>query len=346
MQCPRCRSPLVASPLGGITVDACGVCRGAFYEHSDAAALDPDAEIRKLVTAGSAKMKGKSTLPCPLGHGPLITYDCEAPDQHRAKVEIETCPTCKGIWLDAEEAHVLQKIAAQTGDAKSGVGWYLLQAFTGIPLEVYHPVKRRPVGVFLIILACIAVFGVELSYAAADGLEWFIRRFGLVPNEVMHGRQLWSIVSHMFMHGGFGHIFGNLVYLYIFGDNIEDKIGRIKFLILYFICGLFAAGAQIAAGYNSTVPMVGASGAIAGILGAYLILFPRVRVYVVVLLFRFKVSVWFYLGGWIAMNLLMGGAAALDGAEGAGGVAWWAHIGGFAAGGLWALVMRRRILAT
>lgn len=346
MQCPRCSAALVSAQAGTVVVDACTVCRGAWYEHKDATqGLDADAEIQKLVAAGSAKLKGQSGMRCPQGHGPLSTYRCEAPDQHRAKVEIDTCQKCKGVWLDADEAHVLQKVAAQSGDVKSGFGWYLLQLVSGIPLEVYNPVKRKPVALWLIILACIGVFGWELVLASRNHLEWFILNFGLVPNDLIHGKNLWSIVTHMFMHGGFAHIFGNLVYLYIFGDNIEDKIGRPKFVLLYFVCGLFAAAGQFAAGYNSTVPMVGASGAIAGILGAYLILFPKVRVFVVVFFIRFKISVWFYLGIWIGMNLLMGSAAALDGAEGAHGVAWWAHVGGFVAGALWAAVMRKRILA-
>jgi membrane associated rhomboid family serine protease len=343
MDCPRCRTPLIPHATDRVVVDACVSCRGAFYEHLDQkTGLDPDAELQKLMKNGVAKRKARSGLACPLGHGPLVAFDCTAPDGSGLHAEIDHCGVCKGMWLDDQEGQRVRVIADQGGEVPNGVGWYFFQLFSGLPLEVYHPVKRRPVVIWLLVAACIAAFVVELSYAGANALEPFIQRFGLVPKNVLHGYSLISVVTHMFLHGGFGHIFGNLAFLYIFGDNIEDRIGRMRFLLLYLACGLAAAAAQISADIGSTVPMVGASGAIAGILGAYLVLFPRVRVFVMFFLFRIKLPVWFYLGGWIAMNLLMGSVARLDGAP--GGVAWWAHVGGFFAGALWALVMRRRIL--
>ena len=234
MVCPRCSAPLLQAKAGAVVVDACNVCRGAFYEHGEASkGLDPDAEFRALLGAGTARLKGKTNLLCPRGHGPLTAYLCTSPDVHqRASVEIDACVTCRGIWLDADEGQALQKIASQSGDTKSGIGWHLLQLFSGIPLEVYHPVQRRPVMVWLLIAACVGMFGYELFLASRNQLAWAIQNWGLVPNDIIHGRHLGSLVSHMFMHGGFGHIFGNLVYLYVFGDNIEDKIGRFKFLIL------------------------------------------------------------------------------------------------------------------
>ncbi|MDP2344706.1 MAG: rhomboid family intramembrane serine protease [Deltaproteobacteria bacterium] len=347
MQCPRCSFPLQELTANNVVVDACPRCAGAFYESLDATTgLDPNAEIKKLCAAGSAKVQKSSGLRCPRGHGPLIAYRCEAPDHERAVVEIDACQTCKGIWLDANEAHVLQKIALQSGQVSAGAGWYLLQLFTGLPLEVYHPVRRRPLMVWALIVSCIAVFVVELVWAGANQLPAFIHRYGMVPNEVLHGRQVWSLVTYAFLHGGFGHIFGNIVYLYIFGDNIEDRIGRLKFLVLYLVCGVVAGLAQFASGYNSEVPLVGASGAIAGMLGAYLVLFPRVRLFMVIFFVRFKISVWFYLGGWILMNVVMGSAQKLEGAGAAHGTAWWCHVGGFATGVLWALLFRKRILAT
>lgn len=346
MQCPRCTFPLQTTQAGAVVVDACPRCHGAFYEHLDATSgLDPNLQIQKLCAAGSAKAQKKSGLVCPQGHGPLLAYRCEAPDHERHIVEIDVCQSCKGIWLDANEAHILAKIANQSAQVSSGLGWYLVQLFTGLPLEVYHPVKRRPLMVWTLIFACVAVFALELVWASADQLTAFVHTYGLVPDKVLHGRHLWSLVTYMFLHAGFGHIFGNLVFLYIFGDNIEDRIGRLKFLLLYLVCGVAGGAAHFAAGYNSVVPMVGASGAIAGILGAYLVLFPKVRLFMIVFFVRFKVSVWFYLGGWILMNLAMGSAAALQG-SGAAGVAWWAHIGGFGVGALWALLNRRRVLAS
>ena len=347
VHCPRCTFALQSTTAANnVIVDGCPRCGGAFYEQMDAiTGLDPNAEIKKLCAAGTAKALPKSGLSCPQGHGPLLRYRCEAPDQQGVTVDIDVCQDCKGLWLDKDEGRALQTVAAQSAQVKSGVGWYLAQLFTGLPLEVYHPVRRRPVMVWSVIIACIVVFAVELWLAASDQLPALFATFGLIPNELLHGRQLWSAGTHMFLHGGGGHLFGNMAFLYIFGDNIEDRIGPRRFLLFYLLCGLAAGGAQFASGYNSEVPMVGASGAIAGMLGAYMVLFPRIKIYYIVFFIRLKLNVWFYLGGWIMTNLALGSMASFHGAGSSAGVAWWAHVGGFAAGALVGLVTRKSILA-
>jgi membrane associated rhomboid family serine protease len=147
------------------------------------------------------------------------------------------------------------------------------------------------------------------------------------------GRQTFHILSSMFLHGSWMHILGNMWFLWIFGNNIEDSMGHLRFLAFYLVCGLAAALAQVLAAPDSSLPMVGASGAISGVMGAYLILFPRVRVYALIFLGIFFTSVgmpaWVMLGYWFLIQLISG--AVSIGAEG-GGVAFWAHAGGFLAG--------------
>jgi membrane associated rhomboid family serine protease len=147
------------------------------------------------------------------------------------------------------------------------------------------------------------------------------------------GRQASHLFTHMFLHGSWLHLLGNMWFLYLFGNNVEDAMGRGRFVVYYLVSGLAAAAAQVVADPASLAPMVGASGAISGVMGGYLVLYPRVRVYTLVPIFFFITSMalpaWFMLLYWFALQLL-GGFAAMTG-EG-GGVAFWAHVGGFVAG--------------
>ncbi len=148
--------------------------------------------------------------------------------------------------------------------------------------------------------------------------------------------ELLTPVSAMFLHGGWLHILGNMLYLYIFGDNVEDMLGRGKFLLFYIACGVLSFAVQILFQTHSMVPNVGASGAIAGILGAYFILFPRARVLTLIPLFLFfplvEIPAFVFLGIWFLIQFLSGAASLGRSSALSGGVAWWAHIGGFVAG--------------
>jgi membrane associated rhomboid family serine protease len=147
----------------------------------------------------------------------------------------------------------------------------------------------------------------------------------------------WTLLTHMFLHGGWGHILGNCLFFWVFGNNIEDSMGRLRFLVFYLLCGLAAAWAQIAIDPSSAVPMVGASGAISGVLGAYLVLYPRVRVNMLFILFVFiriiPVPAWLVLLWWFGWQVIAG-LPALSSMSRAvsNGVAVWAHIGGFVCG--------------
>jgi len=142
-----------------------------------------------------------------------------------------------------------------------------------------------------------------------------------------------TLVTSMFLHGGWMHLIGNMWFLWIFGNNVEDSMGHARFAVFYLLCGLAAAALQIASQPSSGIPMVGASGAIGGVMGAYVVLYPRVRVHTAVVLgfyvTRFSVSAGFMLGYWFLLQLAGG---AIDLGRGTGGVAFWAHVGGFAAG--------------
>ena len=189
-----------------------------------------------------------------------------------------------------------------------------------------------------------------LRYAIPAG-DVFITRYGLIPAELLGGIDLpptigiplWlTLFTSIFMHGGILHLLGNMLYLWIFGDNVEDAMGPGRFLAFYLVCGLLATLAQIALGVGSSVPIVGASGAIAGVLAAYFMLYPRARVLTLVPIFFFlrliSIPAVFLLGFWFILQVINGAGSIGSG----GGVAWFAHIGGFIAGAILVFPFRRR----
>ena len=192
----------------------------------------------------------------------------------------------------------------------------------------------RPAFVnWALIAVCTVVFVYEVTLGEA-GVERLFQVYGVVPAAIMQGEGLLSLLTSIFLHGGWMHLIGNMLFLLIFGDNIEAVLGHIGYLFFYLVGGLVGSAAQILAGPGSEVPIVGASGAIAAVLGAYIVMFPRSRVRALVFLGVFftvtRVRAVIFLGVWIAMQLLSG-IASLGEAMRAdvGGVGWFAHIGGF-----------------
>lgn len=208
-----------------------------------------------------------------------------------------------------------------------------------IPLRDNIPSRRFPVVNTALIALNVLVFLFESLALGSRQLQQFASAWGLVPSSWQIGdlRSWITIFTSMFMHGGWWHLISNMLALYIFGDNIEDRAGHIPYLIFYLLSGLAASGAHLVAYSKSPIPTVGASGAIAGVLGAYLVLFPQARVLTLVPIFYFlrliEIPALIYLGFWF-ISQLFNGLFALTAADvfQSGGVAWWAHIGGFVFG--------------
>jgi membrane associated rhomboid family serine protease len=208
-----------------------------------------------------------------------------------------------------------------------------------IPLRDTIPSRRFPiVNIILIVANVIAFLGETLMGTA--GLERFIMQYGLTPAFFWQGSGLGRSVpvfTSMFLHAGWWHLISNMLALYIFGDNVEDRLGHVAYLAFYIIGGVAAAAAQLIVSSRSIAPMVGASGAIAAVLGAYIVLYPRARVVTLIPIFYFlrvvQIPALLYLGFWFVSQLFNGFLAlgAMNEVQ-AGGVAWWAHIGGFAFG--------------
>lgn len=218
-----------------------------------------------------------------------------------------------------------------------------------IPLRDDNPTRGIPWLSWLIIGGCLLTFFWQISLPAAEA-QYAIYAFGLIPARIFGLAQLtpeltlipaWmTAVTSMFLHGGWLHLIGNLLYLWIFSDNVEDRLGTVRFAAFYLCCGVAAAAAQALPTPDSSIPMIGASGALSGVLGAYLVWFPRAHVLVLIPLGFFsqmlRLPAGLVLGLWFALQLL----AELGGAD--AGVAFRAHIGGFVAGVLLALALSRR----
>ena len=211
------------------------------------------------------------------------------------------------------------------------------------PVSDDNPEPGTPIVTWALIAACVAVFFWQLSLPPDAG-ELAVYQFGLIPGVLFGSVSMvdaplpaWgTIISSMFMPGGLAHLAGNMLYLWIFGDNVELAMGRVRFIVFYLVCGVAAALTHAFLVPGSTIPLVGASGAISGVLGAYLLLYPRARVRVLfipfplILLRTFYVPALIVLGLWFVIQVLSGLGSHVEEA----GVAFWAHVGGFVAGGL------------
>jgi membrane associated rhomboid family serine protease len=225
-----------------------------------------------------------------------------------------------------------------------------------IPLRDANPTHRTPWVTLALIATNVAVFFLwePITGTPREQARFFFCH-GAIPEEMVDlqpipevdaacgGKSvIESLFTSMFLHGGFLHIAGNMLYLWVFGNNVEDRMGRVVFLLFYLTAGLAAAYAEAFAHTSSTTPLVGASGAIAGTLGAYIVLFPHARVLTLLPIFFFlqltELSAWIVLGFWFVLQAFQG-VGSLGGDT--GGVAWWAHIGGFAFGALIALLFYR-----
>lgn len=215
-----------------------------------------------------------------------------------------------------------------------------------LPIKDTIPSRNPPIMTQILIVLNAIAFFFQLTMPE-DTLEQFIYLFGVVPARYTHPEWAAGVgfpvdnylpfLTHMFLHAGWLHIISNMWSLWIFGDNVEDRMGPWRFLVFYLLCGCAAGVTHLLTNADSTVPSVGASGALAGVLAAYFLWFTHSRIVVLVpvvfIPFFFELPAFFYLGFWF-MSQLFSGTAALVAPQAGGGIAWWAHIGGFLAGGI------------
>jgi membrane associated rhomboid family serine protease/Zn-finger nucleic acid-binding protein len=333
--CPRCSYYLIPLTYDAVQIDHCHRCGGTWLDDGEGRALiGVAADPAHWDSSGAVRDKVSTQMPCPVDLSPLERVSFS----HGAdKIDIERCTRCQGLWLDRVEALKLREVvmsAHQDQDVNEPGFWsFLFQAVSGTPIEVWNPTRSRPWATYAVMGLLILIYAYEVTLMGGDdaGLRHLIADLGYTPTRAL--AQPWTLITYALLHGGILHLLGNLYFLHVFGDNIEDSLGK-RALLLFFVVTA-AAGALAQHLIDMDTPVVGASGAIAGLMGAYVVLFPRVKVYVVLMMARLKIPVLWYMGIWIALQFLI--ALQQDSP-----VAWMVHLGGFTAGALMALLYRRQ----
>lgn len=322
----------------GMTLDTCPVCFGVWLDAGEIDALG-DAEIdpaflKTLVGRSANRM-------CPRGHGFMNEHMLPG----LLKTPIDRCVRCKGLWLDGDERRQLARSSTHEGQedkavamAKRGLIW-AAQILTHLPVEVENPARGTPWAVYLTsgLLVVCYIFSVW---------GWVIARdHALIVRDLTFDPSLtYTVFTHGFFHADWFHLLGNLYFFYVFGDNVEHLFGRLRFLLLYVGALVIGAGLQVLLTKSVTTPVIGASGAIAGVTAAYLWIFPRARLLqtVPIVYIQVKIPAWVYLGIWIGFQAVMAFfSAAIE-------FAWFSHLGGFLFGLAltpWVLRWRRKVVA-
>jgi membrane associated rhomboid family serine protease len=356
-RCPRCPGQLEPVSYEGVDLDICRLCHGLWFDKTELAKFNKF-DVDFPLSPGKGIIKKRAGVRCPRCNVFLKVIQYAA----GADFEVDRCSDCGGVWLDNYEIRKIQQILTeerklwlkivgrleevvlrerelweryQTELAKreaaatvSSAGW-LFMFLTRLPREVYNPVHRFPKVTIALIVANVLVFLLTKAVLTQQDAPGFFLTYGFVPDQFRQMQHTLSLLTSMFLHGSAVHLLGNMYFLYTFGDSVEDALGHWKFLAFYFLCGLAAILVHFAAHVYSTIPTIGASGAISGLLGAYMFLFRRRKIYFLLLSWPIKISAVWYLGFWIAFQIV---GAFQPRPEGVGGVAYLAHSGGFITG--------------
>ena len=346
LYCPRCKTPpLEVTHYHGSEIDICPRCTGLWCEVSNwnADELGPYAELRSGIdhfpsleipdasaldpTVPDFNVAAKAELDCPNCAKSMTGLSIGRP----LVAEIDQCEACGGIWLDHPEIDdlaALKEWSLARTKMNSELTWgnWWFQVLSQMPVEFNIKPRRFPIITVSLIVLNVLIFVGQLLLDES----WWIE-LAAQGNEIVVGQDSWALLTSMFLHGGWMHLISNMYFLYILGDNVEDVLGRLRYLLFYLACGVVATLGFAFLNSSSDVPLLGASGAIAGVMAAYLILFRNSHLTFMFFIWQRKLPVWIWLGGWFLINVLMSVFAFSD-AETAGGVAWVAHVAGFVAG--------------
>lgn len=321
--CPRCsHQTLQTTDYHDQEIDVCPRCAGLWFEAGE---FDASMQVEEGASIELKKRKPheKTQMRCP---------DCgTAMDRHHLmpgySLEIESCSNGHGSWIEREEleeARAAKTLAAPLEQLNGSTSWrtWLFQFVTQMPVEYNIQPRNRPWATWALILLNTLIF---IAPMAAPQLAESIFQGAMVPSDISRGMHLETLLTSQFLHGGWMHLLGNMYFLWLTGDNLEDALGHVRFLLVYLACGTVAALAQTFADPSSGIPVIGASGAIAGLFGLYLLWFRKASLTLMIFIYQKKVAPWVFFLIWLGFNLI--GMAA-----GEQGVAYMAHIGGFAAG--------------
>lgn len=364
MKCPVCSNELTEVKSNTTLVDICSNCKGIWFDSGEIAdfirILTESDEVsprlpqlfkpHMVQDANSINEKGKL---CPRCNDKLHRFNYA----YDSNVFLDKCPSCQGIWADGREALEIARYLKidprlmeigkslikkdKTMEDLAELGKILTKPVSPfilfmpkiiIPLSDDTPRQRIPVITISIIILSTLIFISQIFFIT--DINSFFQRFGLIPAQFLSI----GLISSIFLHGGIFHLIGNMFFLWIFGDNVEDRFSRFGFLIFYLCCGLSASILHSILNWNLSIPAIGASGAISGIMGAYFVFYPTARVKLFFIYKILRVPAFLYLGVWFLFQLLFG---FIFKSAGVSNIAWFAHIGGFVFGGLIAYLKKR-----
>ncbi len=356
--CPKCLADMTEIDQQGVKVDVCQGCHGIWLDAGELAQLTGvDEDIPRhpdTIEAGDRYLE-VSTYICPRCQGSFETFEYRP----GTELYIDRCTSCHGIFLEhgelakikqlqqkprlialetesAEQQKLRETIESELqgrateGKRRYGPGTYLFQLLTALPVEVDNPRKKFPAATLGLVLANVAAF---VLYAFARE-NLYLYDYAFIPSRLSNPVYMPDLLTAMFIHAGLLHLLFNMYFLWIFGDNVEERMGARRYLLFYLLGGVAAFLIHAVFTSRPDMPVVGASGAISAIMGAYLVLFPNKKLYQVLFFIRFKMSVAFYLVLWLGIQVV-------SSASGIPGVAWFAHIGGFVSGAVAMWLMQR-----
>ncbi len=341
LNCPQCRHHLL-KPLRheNVRLDACTHCGGVWFDPNELDIVlhryDPNYRREGSIAKKLGPKVIGSPKKCPRCQVSLTTHEFE----QGSDLKIDLCHSCNGVWLDKGEldhAKIFYEIPEAKERIEKEINWahWLFQFIANLPVEFNVEPRRFPiVTVSLLILNALLLFPVLNSEQI-----WF--QWGLIPGDIGSLKWFVTLLTHQFLHGGWAHLIGNMYFLYILGDNVEDAMGRTLFLLFYLGCGLFAGLTHViyefGIGGPVNIPLVGASGAISGVMAAYVYIFRKAKLTFMLLIFPFKMAPIWYFGIWIGTNIVFL-------VMGVPEVSWAAHLGGFVAGLVFSYWLYDRIL--
>ncbi|RJG49960.1 rhomboid family intramembrane serine protease [Motilimonas pumila] len=333
--CPHCHQlPLTITEYQNQEIDLCQQCGGLWFETGELEASYEHHGMEHDLMAEIGPFCHTTNHACPDCHKPLDRHQfVEQVDAH-----IDICHSCHGAWVDKDQIELIQhtpriKQAMQAFNQSTSIASYLFQFLTRLPVE-YNIQPRQPAYLTygLISFNCLVFFVVAYSdVIPSQWIDWLV----FSPEHFL--QRPWTIVSYQFLHADLLHLLGNMYFLYIIGDNLEDTLGKAKYLALYLLFGCAAGLSFYFAHLGEAIPMVGASGAIAGFFGAYILLFKKAKLTFMFLVYQARLPAWVYFLIWFAMNCY--GLFHQDTS-----VAWTAHIGGFIAGLLVTTLLYKRVM--
>ncbi|MCE0555824.1 rhomboid family intramembrane serine protease [Motilimonas sp. E26] len=322
-QCPCCKNqPLKQTQYQHQEVDVCTDCGGLWFEGGELEASYADQQQQHSLKGNIGDYVGCSDRSCPDCQHPLETFKII----DNFDVEIDLCTQCNGVWIDKDELKEVERTphlrsAMIELNKTNNFASYIFQFITQMPVEYNIKPRNFPIVTVSLIVLNLCIFFVTLSGVIDE--ETLSK--SLVMDPIYFADAPWTLISYQFLHGSWLHILGNMYFLYVIGDNLEDALGKTTYLLLYLFFGIVGGLAFYAIHLGEMAPMVGASGAIAGLFGVYLMLFKKAKLSFMFIVYQARLPAWAYFLIWLGINVY-GFVASSE------GVAWSAHIGGFIAG--------------